>query len=252
MAPRALRPLTVETMSRARNPRPAFPAGVSDTQFDFPFDCEPDDLPIVDVRADIEDDQAKRATERAFGGRAEDSSASEGQAEQVAGSSSPADAPSPEAPSSPIEEPSRPRRVLPSVIQPEIELQRQLQNDQERSNHRGRTLTEGDAKRADTRKAKAAKNQLAMAQDQIPPLLAAIESARLDNHQIAARQELVLEPSVEPELVSLSGTVEIPHVQPSGPVVSRTRSRPRWIAVRNKDGFLPGQRWKRRLPKYCW
>ncbi len=135
--------------SKARNPRPAFPVGVSDTQFDFPFDCEPDDLPVVDVPADIEDDQAMRAAERPFDGRAEDSPASERQVEQAAESLSPAEAPSPESPISPVEEPSRPRHILPSVIQPETELQRRQREDQDTSTRRGsRSLVEEKGRRA--------------------------------------------------------------------------------------------------------
>jgi hypothetical protein len=239
MAPRALRPFTVETKNRSRNPRPALPADVSDAQPDFPFDYEPDDLPVVDVRADMDYDEAMRAAERVFGGRAEDCPAPKGQAEQVA-----------EPRSSPIEEPSRPRRILPSVIQPETEFQRRLREDQERSSHRGRSSTEEEkAKRADARKANAAKNHSAVVEDEMPPLLAAMEATRPDSHQIAACQELVPESVMEPDIVSILETVEMLQVQPSGTVAPCTKTRSKRVAARNKNALLPGQRWKRRLPK---
>jgi hypothetical protein len=274
MTPRALRPSTVETKSRARNPRPAFPAGVSDTQFDFPFDCEPDDLPVVDVRADIEDDRAMRAAERAFGGRAEDSPAPEGPAEQAVESSSPAEAPSPESPSSPIEEPSRPRRVLPSVIQPETEPQRRLREAEEKTARRGRRgpLSEEEkAQRAAARKANAEKKRAA----ESLPLLTIVEKPWLVDHQIDARLEPEPEPvesepaqsepeSMLPEMIS-EQAVEQPETT-RNPVVSEvlpliaipSRSRgnlsrsARWAAAAmGRPVVLPGQRWKRRLPKHC-
>jgi hypothetical protein len=250
MAPRALSPFTVETKSHARNPRSAFPAVASDAQSGFPIDCEPDDLPVVDVRADM-DDEAMRATERVFGEPAEDSPALERQAEQAPEPPSPAEALTPEAPSSPIQESPRPRCILPSVIQPETELQGRLREDQERCTRRGRrSLSEEEkGRRADVRKANAAKKQPAVVEDELPPLLAVMEAARPDDHQIVGYQELVPEPIIEPELVTISEAVEILQVQPSGTLAPCTRRRSRWVADRKKNVLLPGQRWKRRLPK---